>query len=244
MEKILLDAGNIKYTQLSAERLEEAIAVGRSFFADEPVCRALEIKSNETAQKELEELFRKAAADGVSIIAIDKATDLIVGVSFNRLLVRDASVTDFYDQYAKRCTEKCSKAFLSFLRDADSMVSFFEYCNTDCYFEIVYLIVLRSHRSRSIGFNLCQVSADLSKILLSGINAKKSITGAHLELKPYAKYLCVVSTSPLTQKLALKFGMKTAGSVKFDQWTYNGRTFAEILNNTDEVIQYSYKKIV
>lgn len=58
-----------------------------SFFVDEMVSRAVELHKHPAARRELEELSMNAARDGVSVIAVEKATGRVVGVAFNKLQV-------------------------------------------------------------------------------------------------------------------------------------------------------------
>lgn len=61
--------------------------MNKSFFIDENVAKAVELYKNPAAIKELEELSMNAANDGVSVIAVEKSTGKVVGVSFNKLQV-------------------------------------------------------------------------------------------------------------------------------------------------------------
>ena len=59
----------------------------KSFFDNECVCQGTEISSSNQAIDDLTLLCKEVAADGVSIIAVEKSTDRVVGVSFNKLQV-------------------------------------------------------------------------------------------------------------------------------------------------------------
>lgn len=84
----------IEYLKLTPELIEEAVDVlNRSFFINESVCRASEINlpSNPDsiqARKDLSELCRIVAQDGVSLVAKHIPTNRIVSVAFNKVQVR------------------------------------------------------------------------------------------------------------------------------------------------------------
>lgn len=80
--------GSIEYRSVTNDQLEGGMNVMRkSFFIDEKVCIGVELSKHPEAATELEELCLRAARDGVSIIAIEKDTGKVVGVSFNKLQV-------------------------------------------------------------------------------------------------------------------------------------------------------------
>lgn len=70
------------------DHLLETVGVIRdSFYVDELVAVAVELQDNPTGRVELDELTCHVAKDGVSIAAIDKSTNKIVGVAVNKLHV-------------------------------------------------------------------------------------------------------------------------------------------------------------
>lgn len=83
----------IEYLKLTPELIEESVSVlNRSFFINESVCKASEINlpSNPDsiqARKDLSELCRIVAKDGVSLVAKHIPTDRIVSVAFNKIQV-------------------------------------------------------------------------------------------------------------------------------------------------------------
>lgn len=87
--KTLTFLGTIEYVSLTADKLEQALSVMKeSFFIYENVSIAVELDKSPEGRKELEELSLNAARDGVSIIAVEKATGNVIGVSFNKLQVK------------------------------------------------------------------------------------------------------------------------------------------------------------
>lgn len=85
---LYLIEGSIQYISLTVEYLEQALGVMRnSFFIYESVSRAVHLHTNSNARLELEALSIGAARDGLSIIAIEKSTNKVVGVCFNKIQV-------------------------------------------------------------------------------------------------------------------------------------------------------------
>lgn len=85
-----MENGQIEFESLSDETLEGALDVIRkSFFLYESVSTGVELNSEPGASEELEELCLNAAKDGVSVVAIDIATNEVVGVAFNKIQVSE-----------------------------------------------------------------------------------------------------------------------------------------------------------
>lgn len=62
----------------------------------------INLPQNVKARKELRELCRLTAQDGVSLVAIEKCTDTLVGVSFNKIQVnifKARLICNFYDNF-------------------------------------------------------------------------------------------------------------------------------------------------
>ncbi|KAI4471428.1 n-acetyltransferase-related [Holotrichia oblita] len=159
------------------------------------------------------------------------------------LQAKDSPDIEYYQEYSDRCKDNASKAFLSFMIGTDLVVDMFEYCKSDCYLEIMFLGVLSSYRGRSIAYNLCKASENVARVLYSGINIKESITEVPLDLQPFPKFVSAIFTSLVSQKIGRKLEMEVAASVELNQWTYNGKTFADRLGNNPAPIQYCCKML-
>lgn len=85
---IKVSADSIEYVSIQDNHLNETVSIMRdSFYVDELVAVAVEMRDNVKSRAELDELTRKVVYDGVSIVAIDKSTNKIVGVAVNKLHV-------------------------------------------------------------------------------------------------------------------------------------------------------------
>lgn len=78
---------------MTSDLIDEAVNVlHRSFFINEPVCRATEINipnnpNSMQAKEDLSQLCRIVAQDGVSLIARDISSNKVVSVAFNKVQV-------------------------------------------------------------------------------------------------------------------------------------------------------------
>nr|CAI5863512.1 unnamed protein product [Callosobruchus analis] len=80
--------GKLEIIRLPQERIQEGLEVLEAgFYPHESVCRALGIASAAEAVDDLNRLCVGVAKDGVSMIAVDKTTNKVAGVAFNKLQV-------------------------------------------------------------------------------------------------------------------------------------------------------------
>lgn len=87
------DEKEIDYIRYSLEYMDGAMNVIRKGYLQfEPICQACKISRNEPACMEVEKLCLYIMGNGVSILARDKETGVIVGVILNMLEVSDTRV--------------------------------------------------------------------------------------------------------------------------------------------------------
>ncbi|KAG5893063.1 hypothetical protein JTB14_014843 [Gonioctena quinquepunctata] len=84
------DDGKIDFISLTPEYLDESLEVlKQSFYCFEEVSIAIGLPGNEAAISELDELLLRTAFDGVSVIAIERNSNKVCGVAFNKIHVLD-----------------------------------------------------------------------------------------------------------------------------------------------------------
>lgn len=73
---------------LTNDRLDELLEIFRKFYyTQENVCKVAGVGNNVEAIRECEQLIIDGAKQGVSLIAIDRNNNKIVGASINKILV-------------------------------------------------------------------------------------------------------------------------------------------------------------
>ncbi|KAF2895388.1 hypothetical protein ILUMI_10783 [Ignelater luminosus] len=219
--------GSIEYRSLTNDQLEGGMNVMRnSFFIDEKVCIGVELSKHPGAATELEELCLRAARDGVSLIAIEKDTGKVVGVSFNKLQVKTDGQEAYFKQYAENCKYASSKALVQFMNDADAVVDIFELSNAKCLLELMFLAVLPDYRNRGIGRRLCELTFQLGRELMSGKNVKTSLDDKPLPLEPVPTVASAIFTATISQELGRKLGFVRAVEISYEKFMFEGKSFA------------------
>lgn len=85
---LLCTLGAVDFVSLTNETLKGALKVlYEAFFPHENVCCAVGLSEDQNGMKELEELTLNTARDGISIVAVERATGDVLGAAFNKLQV-------------------------------------------------------------------------------------------------------------------------------------------------------------
>lgn len=222
--------GAIEYCMLTKEYLEGALDVMRkSFFMFETVSVAVELPLSPLAVTELNELVLRTISDGVSIVAVDKITRNVAGISLNKMNLPNAEHDMYLPNYRDSCKTPQAKALIQFMIDIDSECNLFESINVDCVIEIMFLAVMPDYLGKGIAKQLNQLSVDIIRKLYDGENIKISLTGDSLPLGPRPLAVSAYYTSVVTQKIGEKQGFQRAASISYDKWSYNGKLFSETI---------------
>ncbi|KAG5890463.1 hypothetical protein JTB14_012753 [Gonioctena quinquepunctata] len=239
------DDGTIMYISLTAEYLEGALDVlKKSFYVYEAVCRAVRIQGNDAAISELDKLTLDVIKDGVSVIAVEKSTNTVCGVAFNKLQVRnDPEAGTYFANYAKSCKHSSARSLVLFMSDADAHCDLFEQCDVDCLLEIMFISTLPNFMKKRIATKLCEVSTELAKRLLNGENVKQSVDGEVLKLEPVPKLVAALFTSPISQRIGKCLDWQIAAIVSYDEFFHEGQTFSSVLGDAIPYTTVEYKTI-
>ncbi|CAH1958146.1 unnamed protein product [Acanthoscelides obtectus] len=85
-KKVWATCGEFEYIQLPQQHLQDALEVlNLGFYPFESVCRVLGIAKVPEAVADLNRLSACVSEDEVSIIAMERKTNRVVGVAFNKL---------------------------------------------------------------------------------------------------------------------------------------------------------------
>lgn len=78
----------IEFWTMSPTMAEEALdSLRNGFFQQETFCIAAGIPNDKTSQEELENLAVEAAQDEISVVAVEKVSNKIVGACYNKYQV-------------------------------------------------------------------------------------------------------------------------------------------------------------
>ncbi|XP_050306851.1 uncharacterized protein LOC126743687 [Anthonomus grandis grandis] len=227
--------GTIEFVSLTKSRLKEALEVLKtSFYPQENVCKATGLAFMSNAMEECKDMVMGAAKCGVSIIAIDKITQKVVGVLLNKIQHKDTSSKKLFEKHIKNTKYDQVKGLYEFLLEMEEKVNPFSPYQADCLLEMVFLGVPSEYARRGIGFGLCKASIDLAKCLYKGENVKTSLTDTPLPLQPVPQIVTVFFTTYKSQGIGRKLNMDILEKVSCDELFFRGKSYASILGNETE----------
>lgn len=160
------DDGKIQYLSLTNDRLDELLDIFRKYyFSQENFCKVGGVGNNVEAIQECEQLIIDGAKQGVSLIAIDRNSNKIVGATINKILHKSTSGPASLEKYVNTAKQPETKRLLEVMSNSARLVDPFNYNNVDCCFKIVNLLVLPEQSNRGIGYKLIEVSIKLASLL-------------------------------------------------------------------------------
>ncbi|KAJ8970289.1 hypothetical protein NQ317_019685 [Molorchus minor] len=236
------DDGTIKFVSLTPRHLEGALEVLRKgFYPYESVCIAVKLAQYPQAVADLDQLMTRVSEDGVSIVAIESDTEKVVGVAFNKLQVKNTSGDkSFFEKHAELCTHPSSQRLITFMVEADATCDLFEYCHVDCILELTFLATHPEYRRRGIARKLTEITLELARCLAKGENVRQSMDETELCLESVPGIVSALFTSPTSQKIGRALGWEIAKKISYENFVYEGKSFACILgkDRTDTTLEY------
>ncbi|XP_075214793.1 uncharacterized protein LOC142320646 [Lycorma delicatula] len=205
----------IQIVLLERERIEEAVSILYiGFFPYENICIGCAMISNISACNELAKLAAITAEECVSLIAVEKETNKIVGVCFNKLQkLAKLNEPSFFEEFRdKYCKEENSISLINFMINMDSSIDIFKKFNTDCLIEIMFIAVAPEFGKIGIGKLLFESTLELIKLIQ---------IDANMELIP--KLAISLLTSIYTYKICKKLHFVEVLRKNFRDYDFNGK---------------------
>ncbi|XP_030747989.1 uncharacterized protein LOC115876380 isoform X3 [Sitophilus oryzae] len=213
----------------------------KSFYINENVCMACGVPQQPECFPELDGLLRRTATDGVSIVAVDKASGVVAGAAFNKL--EESGHSDFFSEYAKCLKYSASKGVVQWMADADRMFDIYEHCKIDSLMEVMFVGILPTFRQRGIAKKLFEVSIELARELRTGRNVKLSVDERKLDIGRPPEIVSALLTSFITQKITRDTSFKVGKKMYFDWFVYDGRPLSEVIGPQTPFFTFEYYRL-
>lgn len=113
---------------------------------------------------------------------------------------------------------------MNYMIEADSRVDVFEIFNINSLMEIMFIAVLPEYGRQGIGYDLCKYSIDIAKNL-------------------NIKLITALWTGRNTQVIGRKLGFDVVYEESFNKFSFNGKTFAERVQDENLTYHVGAKKI-
>ncbi|KAF7285016.1 hypothetical protein GWI33_012331 [Rhynchophorus ferrugineus] len=234
----------IEYVSLTKDRLDESILVLReAFFKHENVCIATGLSQNPQAIAECDNLIINVSKHGVSVIAIEKQTNKIVGVALNKIQHKSTSSNEFYEDSIKPAKYPETAGILDFLIEMENSLDPFQPYEANCLLELLFLGVHPNYGKRGIGLKLAEISIELAGLLFKGDNVKTPIEDKQLSLEPRPQIVTSVLTSFKTQRICRRLQFDIVKVIMCRDIFYNGQSYASLLGDADLKFTLECKKL-
>ncbi|XP_056644318.1 uncharacterized protein LOC130450137 [Diorhabda sublineata] len=234
---------SIEYMALTADYLEGALGVLRkSFYRQEAASVAVGIAKDDEAMDEIDDFVKTVAKEGVSLIALDKKTNAVCGVAFNKLQAKKTGdeASDFH-RLSEICRRPPAKDLIKFMDKADKQTDLFALCEADCLLEIMFLSTLENYGNRGIATKLCEVSVRLARTLrYDRENVKQDIDGKELELEPIPEAVCALFTVPKSRRIGRRLNWTIAVTLGYEIFFTNGEPFSKFLPSDNRFTTVEY----
>ncbi|KAJ3657142.1 hypothetical protein Zmor_016167 [Zophobas morio] len=226
---------------LTTDYLEEATKMLEiSFYPEENVSMAFGISEDPQAVRELSDMTNEIAKDGISVIAIDKNTNKVVGTVFNKIQVKNDPI---FNNFAKSWKSPRSKALVELMAEIDSLFNLFEYYQTDCLLELMFLGTATVYRGKGIAKKLSELTLEIGTNLAKGVNVRKSLDGTEMPLGPRPKVICSTFATIATQKIGRHLGFEIGAEKLYSEMEFQGTKFSDVITNGTTKITLEYKKL-
>ena len=216
----------------------------------------LGVSKDPEAIGELRDLTNAAAKDGISVIAIDKNTNKVVGTAFNKIqvclynLLNHSNIKQnfqvkndpVFENFARSWKNPRSKAFVEIMATVDSLCNLFDYCQTDCLLELMFLTTATDYRGKGIAKKLSEITLEIGTSLAKGVNVRKSLDGTELPLGPRPKVISAMFATIATQKIGRHLGFEMVAE-KFYEMEFQGTKFSDVITNGSTKITLEYKRL-
>ncbi|CAG9768026.1 unnamed protein product [Ceutorhynchus assimilis] len=231
---------SFEYVRLTKNLLPEAMEVIRtSFWPSENMSVAMGLSKHPELFPYMDPIVLGAAKDGVSIVALDKATGKIAGVLINKFAgEKDHALT--YDKQLESSQGLIIKNYLEYLTNLEEKM--LEHCKGQTSFEIFLCGVRPEYRKRGIGTKLHEEAVELAKKLKNGEASRIPVDDDPLE-NIVPEIITDICTTKVTQKMSQDLNFTIGSRVDYDSLIFQGESLSAKVPNGTRSITLNYFKL-
>ncbi|XP_076300506.1 uncharacterized protein LOC143218861 isoform X2 [Lasioglossum baleicum] len=167
----------LEYKLLTKDKIQEAMQLQAETMKQECLAIGLGMFEEPGAPEEIQLLFKEILKDGATIIAVDKDTDELAAVAFNKIHARPREdVKDELEVFIEENLKKTScQELVKFLGDVETSVDIFEKYDADGAMELFYIGTNPKFQGRGIGSEMVKKCIEFARGLLNGTMKRCSI---------------------------------------------------------------------
>lgn len=108
----------------------------------------------------------------------------------------------------------------------DGLVDLFGHADADCLFELMFLGTLPAYEGRSIGRQMSEYSIELARRIAGGESLDLVSAAVRTDARR-PRAVSAIFTSAFSRRIGQRLGFEEVASKRFEEFTYDGKTFAE-----------------
>ncbi|CAL7942141.1 unnamed protein product [Xylocopa violacea] len=195
------------------------------------------------AMEELLSAFRETLKHGATLIGVDKETNKVVAVAFNRIQARLASSSGNIQVSNDLKHQSCQNVMI-FVNDITSKVDIFKRYNAHGAMRMFFLVTHPGYQGRGIGLQMAQKCIEFARGLLNGTMKRVSIDGPVANPDVLPELLYAVFASNYSQKIANKLGFETLFVARYDDYTFGGKKMSERIGDKHKTATLQVLKLM
>lgn len=241
----LASEDGLDYKLLTRDQVEAALAVQRETMRQENLAIGVGMFEEEGAPEEMTLVFREVIKDGCTLIAVDRGSNAIAAVAFNKIHARPREgqrdeLEIFIEANLKR---RASQGLVKFLDDIESSVDIFERYQANVAMELFYLGTNPRYQGRGIGRKMVHKCIDFARGLSNGTARRASIDGTLLDACTPPELMFGVFASSFSQRIADKVGFETLYEIRYDDYVFDGKTMAQRIGGDQKTAKLQVFKL-
>ena len=235
----------LNYKLLTRDKVEDALAIQAQTMKQENLAIGLGMFEEDGAPEEMLSVFREVIKDGTTLIAVDKKTNELAAVAFNKLHARPKEgVKDELEVFIEEnLRHQTCRQLVKLLDDTQCSVDIFERNNANGALELFYLGTNPRYQGRGIGRQMVEKCIEFGRGLLNGTMKRRSIDGDVLEQHVLPEIIFGVFASNYSQRIADKLGFEVLHEFRYEDYSFAGRKMSERIGDVHKTARLQVLKL-
>ncbi|XP_078042748.1 uncharacterized protein LOC144473063 [Augochlora pura] len=241
-------AGNkdqFEYKLLTRDRIEEALQIQAETMKQECLAIGLGIFEEPGAPEEMQLLFKEIIKDGATMIVVNKETNELAAVAFNKIHARpQEGVKDQLDTFIeKSLTKKSCHELVKFLGDIETAQDIFEKLAIDGAMELFYLGTNPKYQGMGIGSELVKQCIEFAKGLANGTTKRCPIDDKMVNEEIVPKIIFGVFASNFSQRIADKLNFEVFDEVRYEDVSFRDKKLSDRIGDAHKSARLQVLKL-
>ncbi|PSN33297.1 hypothetical protein C0J52_21153 [Blattella germanica] len=248
------DDGRFKWMTLTAKYLPETIDLFRkSFYVHEPVCKVVGLAHTKKGGDQFAKLLADVAEDGMSVIAVEVATDKVVGAALNKLQYvcfsqyKEDPEKSVLERHRSPDNDPAVTELIDFENQIEEEVDIFSRLGVNCLIDHMFLATHPDFYGQGIGLNTVVATVEFAKALNKGEDIVVPISEDKFPWKktppPLPEAVTAMFTSSVSQKIGYNLGWEEISVISYEKMYYQGQSYISKLEKENWCTKYFALKL-